>query len=289
MRELSSAGIDPGTPRPIEIDRSESGPGYGIATPHSWSSAGELLGLGLGGEPVYTGKAWSAIGRGRGRVLFWDTARHGKLDADPDWKNRLPPALSAALPRAIRRGHEPPRALRASRRLVLAGGTLALAAGALVRAGVPSPGLDVLSGWEAEVLLAAGACILPPAPLEPILDRLPGNVDRFIKTLDRNLRTEIHAMLALIELGPLLTTASRFSRLSPRARLAFLDRLRGRGGVLEQAGRGIRDLVFLGYYQAPEAWPALGYAGTWVTDARRPSTYDQLRATPGEQPRAARR
>jgi D-cysteine desulfhydrase len=288
MRELSRAGIDPGTPRPIRIDRSEVGRGYGLATPRSFAGARELIDLGLAGEAVYTGKAWGAIGRGRGRVLFWDTARRGKLEVDPDWKNRLPPALMAALPRAIEAGHEPPKARGASRRLLLTGGVLALAAGAAHRAGRPRPGLDVLSGWEAEVLEAAGGCILPPAPIEPVLARLPANVDRFIATLDRNLRTEIHAMLALIEIAPVALMGSRFTRLSIEERLRFLERLRERGGVLEQASRGIRDLIFLGYYQAPETWPALGYGGTWVTDAPRPSAYDRLRARTGELPRAAR-
>jgi D-cysteine desulfhydrase len=111
-RRLASAqlpGLDALEPARIVIDRSWLGPGYGHATAEALEARDRLWPHGLELEPLYTGKAMSALladakSRGCARVLFWHTAR-GPLPPPPDasWHDRLPPALARRL------GSMPPR------------------------------------------------------------------------------------------------------------------------------------------------------------------------------------
>src|SRR5262249_45861506 len=62
---------------------------------------------------------------------------------------------------------------------------------------------------------------------------------------------------------------TRFTRLAPGEREAFLTSLEARGGLLSQAYRGLRDLCMCGLYQQPSTWAAIGYDGP-----RQPLGYD---------------
>ncbi len=98
-------------PVPVVIDRSQVGPGYGVATRASESACALLSREGLGLEPVYTGKAFAALqadaaGRDRAeRALFWLTARRGPLRRPVGWRDKLPGPLTRRLDRALRGLH----------------------------------------------------------------------------------------------------------------------------------------------------------------------------------------
>jgi D-cysteine desulfhydrase len=278
-RWLVAAGVYAAGPAaPIRIDRRRVGPGYGAPTPESLAACARVPSLPL--EPVYSGKALASVLGGalpRGeRVLFWVTPhRAGPLPVDPDWRDRLPPALRRRLTAVDR-----PR-----RRFVLLGvaGLTAVALGhRLTGYDALPPGL-VLASWEGNVLRAAAEALLPPAPAP--YDGVPAAIDRYVAALPRSLRREIHMLLSALEHGTLLDLhVDRLTRLEPAAREHFLSTLAARGGLQRQMYRGVRDLCMLGYYQDPTTWPALGYPGPMVSRERRPDAYDALRAPDGTPP-----
>lgn len=148
-----------------------------------------------------------------------------------------------------------------------------------------------LYAWEGAVLAAAAEAIVPevaggaiPGGVSP--DAIAVHVDRYLVGMPAGTRTEIHAMLALIEHGTWLEgRALRFTRLAPSARRAVLVGLAGRGGDLALAAKGLRDLCYLGYYQDPRAWPGLAYGGPWVrAGASGGGPYDALVAPAGAAP-----
>jgi D-cysteine desulfhydrase len=118
-------------------------------------------------------------------------------------------------------------------------------------------------------------------------------VDRFLVTMARALQLEIHQLLGLVEHGttPLGLRLSRFTRLPPDAREAFLLSLNARGGLMAQAFRGLRDLVLMGVYQDPAAWRGIGYAGPWPKEMLGPENdnakYENFRAPSGAAPKSA--
>lgn len=290
---LAERGIPlPGMPE-VHVDHSQIGPGYGMASPASWAAVAALEAMGVPAEPVYTGKAWAAVmadraaGRAPEHVLYWFTSRHTLPAPREDWRGTLPRGLRTRLER------EEPRMGRSasgvSRRGLLVGGALLVAAGGAVRVlnyrGDPAFEGALLWDWEAEVLRAAAVALVPPAPLTAVqLDQLPHTVDAFLASLPDPARLEIHALFVLIEHAAGLT---RFTRLPAADRLRFIEELDALGpGHL--AAKGLRDLVMLGYYTDPGAWAAIGYEGPWVSADRAPiPAYEALRAAPDARPRSA--
>ncbi len=291
---LRDRGIDARLdPAPLVIDRTQVGPGYGHATAASLRAVGSLAPLGLDLEPVYSGKAMAALredaATARGaRVLFYATGHRRPLPHAPDWEARLPAALQHDLRAA--------RGARGGRRRWIAGGVAAAAGVALgARLGfhrdVAGWRGHTLYAWEGAVLAAAAEAIVPeraggaiPGGVSP--DAIAVHVDRYLIGMPPGTRTEIHAMLALIEHGTWLEgRALRFTRLAPSARRAVLAGLAGRGGDLALAAKGLRDLCYLGYYQDPRTWPELGYGGPWVRAGAGPrGPYDALVAPAGAAP-----
>jgi D-cysteine desulfhydrase len=131
--------------------------------------------------------------------------------------------------------------------------------------------------------------LLPPLPGGRGLRQVAANVDRYLAAMPSEMLRDIHLMFALIEHGttPLGLRLSRFTRLAPEEREAYLAGLAARGGRLAQAYRGLRDLCMLGYYQEEATWEALGYGGPWISRAPRPRSarYAALVAPSGALPR----
>lgn len=286
-RGLPAADVGPA---PLRVVRGHVGPGYGIPTARALAATEVLRREGLPAEPVYAGKAFGALladaerGRLPRRVLYWHSPHRGSIPCELGWRAHLGPRLEAWLARA----GEPPRGRR--RFLAALGAASVAAVGAARVTGYPPlPGWagGALAPWEAHVLAAAAEVLTGVPGVDPY--RVAENVDRFVQTMPPDKRLEIHELLALVEHGttPLGLRLSRFTRLGPDARDAFLASLRARGGLLADAYRGLRDLVLLGAYQEPASWAALGYRGPWV-DAKDPALAgDELTAPPGARLRAA--
>jgi D-cysteine desulfhydrase len=279
---------------PVHVVRGQLGAGYGIPTAQSLAAVEVLLQEGVPVEPVYTGKAFAALladassGRAPQRVLFWNTVRRGPLPHAPDWREKLPARLNKRIDGAASQ-------VRVGRRVILGGGLAALGAVAVSRVtGYPAlPGWTgaVLARWEAHVLAAATPVLAGVSRVDGLV--VAANVDRFLVTMPRALQMEIHQLLGLVEHGttPLGLRLSRFTRLPPDAREAFLLSLNARGGLMAQAFRGLRDLVLMGVYQDAAAWRGIGYAGPWPKEALGPENdhakYENFRAPPGAAPKSA--
>ncbi len=154
--------------------------------------------------------------------------------------------------------------------------------GLLVRYAILFAALVLAAGGV--VLIASGEALLPNIPAAA-LDALPGRVDRYMLTFPAALRMEVHALFFAVEQTlPFAVGLHRFTELTPADRLTALERIASLGGPGLLIARSIRDLVLLAWYQSPEAWPDIGYEGPMVSEARRPSAYDELRAPPGWTP-----
>ncbi len=298
---LKQAGISnlPAS-NPVRVDRSHLGRGYAASTPDGTAACATLAEEGIALEPAYTGKAMAGLlqdlreGRIRGgTVLFWLTCRRGPLPSDPAFATRLPAALQRRLA-----GGQP--LLPRRRVLGIAAGTLIAGAGIGLRLTGYPPWTGwsgaVLTRWEAWVVTAAAEALLQ-SPGDPATAAVAERVDRFLTGMPSPVLQQVHAMLALVEHGtPLGGRLPRFTRLGPAERVAFLDGLEARGGLLAQAALGLRDLCLLGYYGQPSSWSALGYEGPRVPlsyDPRGPGrtvwpAYESLVAPSGASPRAAR-
>lgn len=269
---------------PVRVLHRQLGPGYGVATAQSLAAVELLRTEGVPLEPIYTGKAFAALladapaRRLPRRVLFWNTVHRGSLPRDPRWREKLPPQLMRSLDRAT---------TRPDRRALVLGGLGALGAVTLGRVtGYPPVAWagEVLSSWEAQVL-AASAELLSGLKVPDGLT-VATNVDRFLVALPPAMQGEIHQLLALVEHGttPLGLRLSRFTRLPPEAREAFLASLEARGGLLAQAVRGLRDLVLMGTYQDARSWPGTGYPGPPPSGPPVATAWDAARARPGALP-----
>ena len=281
---LALHGVDLGQhrPAPVKVLHRQLGPGYGVATAQSLAAVELLRSEGIPIEPVYTGKAFAALvadAHSRQlpkRVLFWNTVHRGPLPHDLHWRTKLPPRLARYLDRST---------TRPDRRALVVGAAGVLGAVTWARlTGYEQIGWtgDVLAPWEAQVIAAA-------APLLSGLRAPDGltvaaNVDRFLVPTSARMKKEIHQLLALIEHGtPLGLRLARFTRLRPEAREAFLVSLAARGGLLDQAVRGLRDLILMGTYQDARSWRDLGYAGPQALQAP-PQPFSDFRARSGELP-----
>ena len=297
-RELATLGIDPvPEPRPMRLDHAHLGRAYAVATNASKQACVRLAEAGLSIEPAYTGKAMAALfadaKRGPlGHVLFWNTCRRGPLPFDEDWKDKLPPALSARLAR----GGKP----LVTRRTLLAFGAALVGGSVALRltgyADLPDWNGTVLSAREAILLRAAADVLLTEDLGDGVLSEVPIRIDRYLVGMSTNTIRDVHGLLALIEHGTTLLGGgwSRFTELDREAREAFLASLQDRGGLLSQAYRGLRDLVMLGCYQQPATWESIGYEGPRVGLSYDPSGparmawphYDALVAPEGALPKA---
>lgn len=109
-----------------------------------------------------------------------------------------------------------------------------------------------------------GSALLPPDRL-PVLE----NIDAQVGRLPRPARALLRQALLALEHGavPLGGALTRATNLSDAALADWLAAW-SRGGALQRAAFGaVKQLVVLGYYGAPGAWPALQYDGP-VTDVR---------------------
>ncbi len=266
----------------LRIHRRELGDGYGVATARSLAMCARFSSAGLPLEAVYSGKAmaglFAAARELRGPVLFWSTPRRsGPLPVVDGWRARLPASLRRRLD-----DHDHPRLL--TRRRVLVAGTAALGAAVIARSTgypTPPPGLEVLGRGAAGVLRAAIEVVVSPPPASDVVDDMLTRIDRFVMTQPWEIRAQIDGALTLVEQTTFATvgTVGRFSSLSAEGRGRALDALVEKGGVAVEAGRAVRDLVMLGFYQRPASWERLGYSGPWVTSARRADPYAALVAT----------
>ncbi|MDF1562176.1 MAG: pyridoxal-phosphate dependent enzyme [Deltaproteobacteria bacterium] len=297
LAALGTPGLEGLEAAPLVLRRGYLGRGYGHVTPEGLAACAALAdpGARLALEPIYTGKAAAALledaraGATR-RPLLWNTHR-GVLPApEPGWREHLPPAL---------RGHlaHPGRGRR--RFLVTAGVGAAglLGAGRLACTGRrPGFGDGSLTAREATIFAAAVQALLPPAPIEELVDRIVAAADAYVATFPQGRRLEVHGMLFAVEQAPLLEGhLSRFSELPLPEASAYLAALRARPDLLGDAGRGLRDLCLLATYTRPEIWEAIGYTGPWEQrpldappplEARRGpyADYADLRASEGESP-----
>lgn len=285
------------TPSTVVPVRGFVGPGYGHTTPDGLEAVQWLRGHGAGAEPIYGGKALSALRAHAGelagkRVLYWLTNHGGNLPTDPSWRERLPKPLQARLDG----GRGPTR-----RRVLLGAGAAAL----LVTGWRHTVGYGDFAGWqglvlsrkEALVVAAAAEAVIPdrPGPLPtdgPTGREVAEAVDRYLVGMPKPMQLEIHGMFELLEQGTALDLQlARLTKADPARRLRFLLRLESFGGLIAQASRGIRDLCLLGWYQDPRTWPELGYNGPLVPEGGMGGTsrYAPLVAAPGQDPKGALR
>jgi D-cysteine desulfhydrase len=284
-------------PVPLRVEHRHLGEGYAFTTEESQAACAALGGEGIALEQVYTGKAMAALladakALPKARVLFWNTVRRDDLPPAPDYLARLPPALAERLVAAASgKGRRVPR--RRVLAAVVAAGAVGVAARVTGYAPLAWEG-RVLFAWEALVLVAAAEAFLSSLTSDERAS-LAARVDRYLLGMPPATLREVHGMFALIEHGttPLGGRLRRFTNLPAAERVAFLDGLEARGGVLALASRSLRDLCMVGYYQQPSTWAEIGYAGPLVPltyDPRGPEraphpAYDALVAPPGATPR----
>lgn len=282
LQTLGRFGVHaPDRPAPIRIRRGFLGPGYGVPSPASTDAADRLREAGVPGEEVYTGKALACLlddhRRDPAPSMLYFTARSDEpSDSGPagaadraGWRDKLPRALAERLDAS------PGRSL--TRRAVI---TTAVAGAATLGLGVRACGGglaawvgNVLSAREAATLAAAAAALIPDTAGDPpptgTWDDIPRGIDRFLTGTRAAALRPIHALLTAVEqLTPVSGHLATFSELDPadaRAALLRVDTL-GRPGAL--IVRGLRDLCMLGYWQAPETWPSIGYDGPRVAAPR---------------------
>jgi D-cysteine desulfhydrase len=299
QRELAPFELElPASLPKLRIDQRHAGSGYAVVTPESLAACARLDEHGIHLEPVYTGKAMSALLADAAQkqmksALFWQTARREPLEHPAGWEEKLPPALA----RRLRAHLLDPTGKKAARRRVLVGVAAAvgaLALGVRITGYEDVAGLSVLSPWEAQVLGAAAEALLPPGVDAATQADVAARVDRYLVGMPPKVLRDVHAMLALIEHGttPLGLRLHRFTALSRDEREAYLTGLAAHGGLLAQAYDALRQLCMLGYYQRSSTWAAIGYEGPRVPldyDPRGPGRmafpdYDKLRAPDGALP-----
>ena len=303
LREIGLPQLAEVEPNAVVINYSQVGPGYGRASGSSLDAVGVLRRQGIGLEPIYTGKAMAAllvdaeIARREKRPidawLFWNTVRRPEPMAVVDgWRARLPPTLIARL-QQVEGATATRHANHRSRRWFLAGGVAALAgATALVRVGgypaVPQWHGHEFSAAEAHILAAAAQALLAGAPLPADPTALAVPLEAYVSALPPKMRSEIHALIWVVEQAttPLLLGMHRMSAMPVADRTAYLRDLLQRQSTIGDAARGLRDLVYLGYYALPTSWSSIGYTGPLVPDAPRPRRpqYAQLQAPAGRLP-----
>ncbi len=271
---------------PVHLDRTQLGRGYGYPTEAASDLCALLAETGLPLEVVYSGKAMAALaadaGAGfSGQALLWVTPQSDSpLGAIDDWRTHLPRSLR------IRLDDERGWARRRIFKVAALGGVGLLLAGRLSYTDFPQWNGETLSDCEAHFLLAVTRALLPPAADEGAFAQVPINVDHYVRHFTPELRRELHLALASIEHGTTVLTLrpSRMSALSPPSAVAYLEKLRNRGGLQRQLYRAVRDLCMLGYYQQTSTWLAIQYDGPMSRPVTRKSRYAVMLAKKGTTP-----
>ncbi|HZS35708.1 MAG TPA: gluconate 2-dehydrogenase subunit 3 family protein [Polyangia bacterium] len=92
-------------------------------------------------------------------------------------------------------------------------------------------------------------------------------VDSYLARLDEGLRSDVRALLQLVEHGGFLfrLQGSRFTHLGEADQDAVLaDWQSSRLAVRRRGFQALRTLAFLGYYRDDRTWPLLAYTGPSV-------------------------
>lgn len=265
---------------PLNLRTEQLGAGYAIPTAAGARAQALLADLSdVALESVYSAKAMAALLEGerlRGDVLFWVTPRGSRaLTHRPDWPDRLPGWLVDRLARR-------PDWQGLTRRRAIRLGVGGLVAGLVAARTLGYPDLPGWTGahlapWEAHVLRAAAEALAPEID-GATLDAVPTAVDRYLTSLPLAMINEVHLMLRAVEHGTILQASRRFTRMARADRQAWLARL-GRFTPGRLAWRGLRDLCFMGIYQQPSTWAAIGYGGPTLPSGLRIDRYASLRAT----------
>jgi hypothetical protein len=164
--------------------------------------------------------------------------------------------------------------------LALAGGTLALAAGAVavvrtrgyVIPAAVAARLYALSPWQYVVVQSVARRIAAPDQEDPSIPTtddtdVAGFIDEYIARLPAPLMRDLLRALAFVEhLAPLgAGFVTRFTRLAPGDQDKVLASLESSSqDLLRGAFDGLKALVFMGYYRDPRTWRILSYDGPRV-------------------------
>jgi hypothetical protein len=173
---------------------------------------------------------------------------------------------------------------RFSRRTLLkagiAGGAALILARWLYTTSAPSPAtpapLSALDDPGRAVVSAIAPVMLAGAlpANDPVLVRdVVAGLEQAIAGLPPAVRKEIDQLFALLSFAPtralIAGVWSPWAEASPEAVAAFLDRWRNsRLTLLRSAHGALHQLVFAAWYGNSRAWPAIGYAGPPLLEAR---------------------
>lgn len=137
--------------------------------------------------------------------------------------------------------------------------------------------LEVLSPKEYVVLAAVARRVCaadegpPPAP--PTADEagVALFVDGYLARLDEGLRSDVKALLQLVEHGGFFRLrAMRFTKMAPDEQDAMLADWEGsRLAVRRQGFQALKTMCLLGYWRDDRTWPLLGYSGPMVRRPRK--------------------
>lgn len=104
--------------------------------------------------------------------------------------------------------------------------------------------------------------------------RLQQRVDEQIWAADDGMAGDLRAALELIEHAPpLFGHFGRFTSLGLEARQEVFDQmLRSRRDLFVQVALAFKQLIQLCYFADERVWPAIGYDGPWITEAKPPAS-----------------
>ena len=139
-------------------------------------------------------------------------------------------------------------------------------------ASAPSQAGHCLSAREYVIVRAAALRILDGAEPDPHADgaaRQCAFIDGYLSQLEEGLRSDVKALLSLLELYPLVTGSfTRFSRLAPAAQDAVLASWeRSRTALLRQGLQALKAMCLLAHYQDERSFASIGYSGPLVPPA----------------------
>lgn len=127
--------------------------------------------------------------------------------------------------------------------------------------------LTILSPKEFLILSAvARRIVAPDASDAPDADTV-GVVlfaDRYLGRLDEGMRSDVRALLHLLEHGEVLfrLAFSRFSHMSAAEQDVTLADWEGSRLLVRRRGfQALKTICFLGYYRDDRTWPLIGYSG----------------------------
>ncbi len=158
--------------------------------------------------------------------------------------------------------------------LALGGASLRwLGSGYALRTGEVALGMSVKQWCVARSLVEAltpGGDGLPTGAELGLIQQ----IDEQVWAADEGMARDLCAALELVEhVPPLFGHLGRFSSLSVAARQDVFDRmLRSRRDLFVQVAVGLKQLVQICYFADQRVWPAIGYDGPWVKEARPPAS-----------------